>query len=155
MNAAIPAGCKKFHPAITPGTLFLLVVSLASASCTIIARNAGLPDFPRQLMAAGILISVSFALSVSMSIGFPAAFSADGIYSHSFWGNRRFVRWQHITKVRIFPMFNLLWLRIYADDGGVLWLPLFQRHRTEFRDEIRKHAPPDNPVLKFMASWPA
>ena len=155
MNASIPAGCKKFHAAVTPMALFVGVTALIIIICTDIASKAYSFRLYSELVGFGVLIAVSFAWAWLVSLLFPAAFSADGIYGHSFWGFRRFIPWPAITKARIFRMGNLPWLRICDGDGKVTWLPLFQKRRKNFREEIQKFAPPDNPVLKFMESWPA
>jgi hypothetical protein len=85
-----------------------------------------------------------------LSILFPASLSAEGVYGHSLWGARRFVRWQDIAAARTFRLFNLHWLRIYATDGKVTWLALFQSHKPEFSQEIQRLAPPVSPVLNYL-----
>jgi hypothetical protein len=135
--------------------LFVGVGALILVICTNFASKTYSFRFYRELIEGVTLIASSFAGSWLLSRCCPSAYSADGIYGHSFWGFRRFVRWQNVTKTRTFPMLNLPWLRVFDADGKVLWLPLFQRNRKDFREEIQKFAPPDNPVLKFMESWPA
>jgi hypothetical protein len=155
MNASIPAGCKKFHAAITPMAVLICVTALIIVICTDIDLKTYSFNFYRELLAVGAGIATSFACSGLFSLLYPAAFSADGIYGHSFWGFRRFFRWQNVAKTRTFSIFNLPWLRVFDADGRVLWLPLFQRNRKDFREEIQKFVPPGNPVLKFLESWPA
>ncbi len=82
---------------------------------------------------------------------FPAGFSPEGIYAHSFWGWRRFIRWPDVAKIKKITLFNLPWLRIYSRDSGkVAWLPLFQSCPAEFREEIRKFAPLNCPILNYL-----
>jgi hypothetical protein len=82
---------------------------------------------------------------------FPALISGQGIRGHSFWGMRRFVGWEEIVKVKKFSLFGLPYLRIFsATDGKVTWLPLFQSQMVEFRNEIRKFAPSNSPLLAHL-----
>jgi hypothetical protein len=81
----------------------------------------------------------------------PVGFSADGIYAYSTFGFRRYIRWAEISKVRKHAVLNLKVLGIYSKvDGKVTRLPLYQAHKKEFINEIRKFAPPNSPVLKFL-----
>lgn len=100
--------------------------------------------------AAGVILAESFFFSFILSLGFPAGFSAEGIYGHSFWGPRRFVAWSEIKNARTFYLLNLKWLRVYSAGGKVLWLGLFQSRPAEFREAIRQFAPSNSPVLKFL-----
>ena len=100
--------------------------------------------------AAGFQVILSLVLSWMLSLVFPDAFSADGIYGHSFWGFRRFISWRDVAAARTFRLLNLRWLRVYAADGKVTWLALFQSRSVEFRQEIRRLAPAESPVLKYL-----
>lgn len=80
-----------------------------------------------------------------------AVISWDGVYGHSFWGFRRFVRWPDIVQARSLKILNLPFLRLYAaSDQKVTWLALFQARPSEFREEIQKLAPPGNPILTHL-----
>jgi hypothetical protein len=82
---------------------------------------------------------------------FPVVLSKEGLHGHSVWGVRRFMRWQDIAAARPFRVFNLLWLRLYSKDGkDVIWLAMFQSRPAQFKDEVRKLASPDNPLLKHL-----
>ena len=111
--------------------------------------------FDRQRLAfwSGFgLVALVFSIGYSwmLSLLFPDAFSADGIYGHSFWGRRRFVRWQDISSAQTFRLGNLRWIRVYATDGNITWLALFQSRDIEFRHEIKRLAPPSSPVLNCL-----
>jgi hypothetical protein len=83
-----------------------------------------------------------------LSRWFPVALSSEGLYGHSVWGVRRFIRWQDVSAVKRFRVFNLRWLLISSRvDKEVVWLAMFQSRPIEFKDEIRKLAPKDNPLL--------
>lgn len=102
------------------------------------------------LIAAGFAAAFSVCWSCLIFLFYFAAFSLQGIYGHSFWGIRRFVGWQHITKVQIFRMLNLPFLRVYGADGKVTWVALFQITKAEFWQEMQKFAPPNSPVLQCL-----
>jgi hypothetical protein len=112
----------------------------------------GLHFDPQALAGASVSVPVSSLIGAWMlSIFYPASFSVDGIYGHSFWGRRRFARWQDIAAARTFSLLNLRWLRIYTiGDGKVTWLALFQSDKVEFRREIQRLAPAGSPVLNHM-----
>jgi hypothetical protein len=81
----------------------------------------------------------------------PTGLSPDGIYASSLLGVRRFIRWMDIARARKLRLLNLQYLRINSSvDGKETVVPLFQAHKKEFRDEIRKYAPPDSPILNFL-----
>jgi MFS family permease len=84
-------------------------------------------------------------------VAIPTGISSDGIYARSSSGFRRFIGWADIAKVKKRTIFNLRFLRLYSSvDGKVTSVPLFLACKNEFRDEIRKFAPPDSPILKFL-----
>ncbi len=101
-------------------------------------------------IAGGTCLVSSTVYSWILSVVFPAAFSADGIYGHSFWGRRRFVRWQDVASVKPIRLGNLRWLRIYAADGKITWLAMFQARKLEFRQEFSRLAPATCPVLDYF-----
>ena len=81
----------------------------------------------------------------------PVGFSTDGIYAYSSFGFRQNIRWAEISKVRKRVVLNLKVLLIYSNvERKVTKLPLYQAHKKEFLEEIRKFAPPDSPILKFL-----
>ncbi len=131
--------------------LFILVLGLLGFFCVVLILE-GL-GFDRHALAAGsasVPVS-SLVLAWLLSILYPASFSAEGVYGHSFWGRRRFVRWQDVVAVRAFSLLNLRWLRIYATgESQVTWLALFQSHKSEFREEIQRLAPPDSLVFNHL-----
>ena len=131
--------------------VFVLVLSLFGLLCVMLNLD-GLHFDRRALAVAGVSVSLlSLVMAWLGSILYPASFSADGIYGHSFWGRRRFVRWQGIAVARRYRLFNLHWLRIYTSDySKIIWLALFQSHMAEFREEIHRLAPAGNPVLKHL-----
>jgi hypothetical protein len=82
---------------------------------------------------------------------FPVALCSEGLYGHSVWGVRRFIRWQDVAAVNRFRIINLRWLRIYSRvDKEVVWLAMFQSRPIEFHDEIRRLAPKGNPLLNHL-----
>jgi len=151
MAISIPSDCRKFRAAITPMFVCVSVMGIFGLFCVVLILDG--PHFDRHALAvasASVPVS-SLVLSWLLSILYPASFSADGIYGHSFWGRRRFIRWQDVATARRFRLLNLRWLRIYTTgDSKVTWLALFQSHKADFRQEIQRLAPADSPVLNHI-----
>jgi len=145
---SIPSDCKKFRAAVTPMSIFIFIVGMLLLCCIIVMRDGFHFDFGALAITSVFAAVFSIGWSWMVSLSFRAAFSADGVYGHSFWGFRRFVRWQDIVGARPFRFANLPWLRIHGADGQVTWLALFQVRKSDFWQEIRKFAPPDSPVLQ-------
>jgi hypothetical protein len=145
-----PSNSRKFRIAVLPLFLFVLVGSILGIACLFLIDHRRHFDLHALLRATVALLVLSLLWACLLHIFFPASFTADGIYGHSFWGPRRFVRWQDIKEARTFRSFNLNWLRIYATDNTVTWLALFQSHQTAFREEIQRLAPVGNPILNHL-----
>jgi len=127
----------------------ILVAVLSGVLCVVLIRRL---YFHRQTLAGASVVVLVYSLGAAwlLSVLYPAGFSSDGIYSHSFWGIRRFARQQDITDARTFKLLNLPCLRIYTTDRKITWLPLFQSHRSESRQEIQRLAPAGSPVLNHL-----
>lgn len=150
MANSIPSECRKFRAAVMPMATFMFVTGMAMVILLIVITDGFHFDRRALAIATGTALAFSIAYSWMLSCLFPAAFSAEGIYGHSFWARRRFVRWPDVASARTFRLANLRWLRVYAADGTVTWLPLFQSQGAEFCEEIRRLAPPGNPILSRL-----
>jgi hypothetical protein len=148
MAISIPTNAKRFKVSVIWLSLWEFLVSAVLITCLILIQD-GLKTDARALIHAIIFVLFfSFVVGWITSKVFPAWFSADGIYGHSFWGVRRFVRWQDIASVRRFTLLKLPWIRIYSSiDGQVTWLPLFQSRPAEFQQIIKEFAPLNSPIL--------
>jgi len=110
--------------------------------------------FHKGDVVLGFLLCLPFAWFVSWFISrfFPDIIAADGIQGHSFWGLKRFIRWQDIREARPFQLFNLRFLRLYSkQDQSVTWIGLFPARRADFVSTIQRFAPADCPLLQFIA----
>ena len=150
MAVPTPSDCKKFRAAVPPMSVFIAIFGMLGVCCIIVIKDGFHFDFHALAIVSLFAIIFSIGWSWMVSLLFRAAFSADGIYGHSFWGFRRFVCWRDIVRVHPFRMANLSWLRVHGTDGRVTWLALFQVRRSDFCQEIRKFAPPDSPALKCI-----
>lgn len=146
---SIPSDSRKFRVAVAPLFVCVLVLGLLGL-CSVVLMLDGMQFDQRALAFASASVLVcSLVGAWLLSRQFPAAFSADGIYGHSFWGRRRFVRWQGIAAAQPFRLLNLRWLRIYRIDySEVIWLALFQSHKAEFEREMRRLAPAGSAIFK-------
>lgn len=150
MALSIPSDCRKFRAAIAPMSIFIFVSGMVGLLILIVIEDGLHFDQRALAFATGFAVVLSIVCSWILSLVFPAAVSSDGIYGHSFWGRRRFIRWQDISSVHTFRLVSFRWLRVYNTDGRVTWLALFQSRGTEFRQEIRRLAPPSSPVLNHL-----
>jgi hypothetical protein len=159
MADPIPPAAKRFRPSFFWMTIWFFLVGVIGgcvfSSCLIFAttgfhvnwRAYWQAELGGALFAAGC----SFIFAAVFYWFFPAWLSVNGIFAHSAMGKRLFVGWQNIEKARTFTVLYLPWLRIYSSTSKkVAWLPLFQSCPAEFKNEIRKLAPPDSPVLKAL-----
>lgn len=150
MSVSVPHDCKKFRPAVVPMSIFIFAGGMLGAFCLVIITEGFHFNAVVWSVAAGLGAVFSVCWSCVIFLVYSAAFSAEGIYGHSFWGFRRFIGWQHIAEAKIFRVINLPFLRVYGTDGKVTWLALFQVTREEFCQEVRKFAPPNSPVLQYL-----
>jgi hypothetical protein len=156
MANEMPPDIKQFKVSIF--SLFFFFIGGVFIGVVISFFIIGRTDLHRFLYVIEIGIPFFLLLVVIMAsllyvITKPVGFSSDGIYASSQWGFRRFIHWSEIAKVRKYRLLNLKFLKIYSSvDGKVTKLRLFQARKNEFRDEIRKFAPPDSPILNFL-NW--
>jgi hypothetical protein len=151
MAISIPSECRKFKAAVTPLFVCILVLSMLGLFGVVLSFD-GL-HFDRLALAVASMSVLTLAplMAWLSSVVYPASFSADGIYGHSFWGRRRFVRWQDVAVARTFRLLNLRWLRIYTTDySKVIWLALFPANKVEFLKEIHRLAPSKSPIFKHL-----
>lgn len=156
MANEMPPDIKQFKVSIF--SLFLFLTEGVFTSAVISFFIFGRTDLHRFLDAIEIAMPFLLLLVIIMTsllyvVTKPIGFSPDGIYASSQWGFRRFIHWSEIAKVQKNRLLNLKFLKIYSSiDGKVTRLLLFQVQKKEFRDEIRKFAPPDSPILNFL-NW--
>ena len=152
MANSIPPEVKRFRMAIVPLAIFIFVVSMLGFTLIVIIRDGITNVRWRDLLRIVIWFELPWAIFWSPLIYWllPAGLSLDGVYGHSFWGFRRFVRWHNIKTVRKFPLPLIPFIRIFSLDGEVTWLPLFQSRPAEFQEAIRKFAPSDSPILNCL-----
>lgn len=103
------------------------------------------------LFGLSFFVPMALLASWGLSRFYCDMFSAEGIQGHSFWGSRRFIRWQDIRQVRAFRLLHLRFLRLFSSaDQKVTWIGLFPARPKIFSSEIQRLAPADSPVRKFV-----
>lgn len=139
---------KVFRP--SAGRLFICFVGLGvPIYAALIAWRHG-SQIPWKPFFTGMasFVPTSIIGAGLVKLAYPVRLTTDGIHSQSIWGLPCFMRWQDIKTARRFRFFNLPWLRIYPKEKGtVMWMPLFQSARDQFKQEMQRLAPPDSPVL--------
>jgi hypothetical protein len=151
MGDSIPSQARQFRAAVMPMffCVYLSVVVIAGGYEVALNRFALVWRALLVGFAAGVPVAWFGAWTLARY--FPAAVSSEGLYGHSVWGVRRFIRWQDITAVKGFRILNLRWLRVYSRvDKEVVWLAMFQSRPIEFQDEIRRLAPEGSPLLNHL-----
>jgi hypothetical protein len=141
---------KQWRVALMPLFGFMFGCGLAAGSCGLLIFHT--EPFQRNVFLVAVACHTLYSLIASCVLSFclPVTFSTEGIYGHSCWGLRRFVSWRGVKTARTFRVLNLRWLRVLSSDGKVTWLALFQSRGGEFRQEIRRLAPPDSPLLQYL-----
>ncbi len=167
MTTSPPTIGKQFHSSVPRLFLFILVLSFAIelpvSFCTAFAIGslAPPPESASPVTPIRILTALAFVAPIYpilsligaylLSKNCPTTISADGVTTQSFTGGRRFVRWQDITSARTLRALNLKWILVDAvNQSRAMQVPLFQPRKTEFIQEIRRLAPPGNPILNQL-----
>lgn len=91
------------------------------------------------LWAALCALALAEYLSIRITI--------DGIWGRTFWGRKRFLRWDEMRAVRRTGLWPFRFLRVFT--GGPrppLWLPLFTKRREELRDVVAARTNEGHPL---------
>jgi hypothetical protein len=152
MNSNARAKGTTFHSLVRSSFGFLYPVSFVGFIALVLIRDG------RAELGAAVpfglfgLAPIALILAWVLSRCFSDIVSEEGIYGHSFWGVRRFVRWQDVRQVRRFRALNLRFLRVYSSvDSAVTWIGSSWMHVPEFRREIERVSPSDSPIREFLA----
>ena len=70
----------------------------------------------------------------------------DGIRGYDCWGIFHFIEWEMIVDVKPIRILGLKYIRAYNRERRPLWLPLFLSNFGEFKEEIQKNVPKNNPL---------
>jgi hypothetical protein len=76
----------------------------------------------------------------------------DGIWGSTFWGRRRFVRWDQIRSIRRYYVFPMGQVHVrMLDKSPALWLPTHVKRQSNLADDLRNFAPAGNPLVERFA----
>jgi hypothetical protein len=166
MTTPPPIESKQFRSSVPSLFIFILPVSFAMslpvAFCTAMAirsqipQETGEPITPGRILFAVALIGPIYPIlsligACLLSRFCPTTISANGVTTQSLTGGRRFVRWQDITRAKTLRALNLKWILVYpAGESKAIQVSLFQPRITEFIQEIKRFAPPGNPILNHL-----
>ncbi|MEJ0089929.1 MAG: hypothetical protein WDM80_09325 [Limisphaerales bacterium] len=143
---------KVFRAAVFPPFLAFTTIGLTIFFAVEIIQD----DFAHPSALVGGAIAGAFvgflfsALITKCSSSFTVKLTPDGVQGYSIWGFKRFIQWQEIGAVRPFRLLNLRYLRLYSTHGTTTWITLFLVHRADFDQELRRLAPPNNPILSYL-----
>ena len=147
MVSKITSKVKWFQPAVIPMFLVLLcfyVTGLAIGYFVpFLISGFMFPVREMLLYPPNILgIFVVYIMAFLISRFCPVGFKSGGVFGHSFWGFRSFIRWQNIKMVRPCKFFNLLFIRLYSNENSkVTWLMFSPKEPAKFRKEFLRLAP--------------
>jgi hypothetical protein len=140
-----------FRPSAARLFLFYVMLGLSFLVCFSFIRYSTAFQWSDLLLGAAFIVPLAVIFAGIVSLLLPVRLTAEGIHAHSAWGLPRFIRWQEIQSVRKFSLPILPWLRLYSADGSsAVWLIMFQSHPAKFKLELRKLAPPANPILSHL-----
>jgi hypothetical protein len=160
VTVLIPPDVKRFRMAILPLAINIFVAGFILGHglgiSLILIKHGFHIDwmFIVKIILLSILPMLAFAFiwALMMNLLYPSYVSSSGIYGHSILGARRYLNWTDMVQARKFRLGNSVYLRLYDNTGrAVIWLPLFQSPLVEFRNEIRKFAPPNSPILDHLS----
>ena len=148
-----------FRPAIAP--VFWCVSTSAAAfgipfGLVLIGLEGGWQAAWRlapHAVAIGGVVAILWATlwALLLHFLFPTRLSSDGVSGYSFWGLRRFIAWEHISKARSCRFLNLRWMRLYSScDGKVSYMAEFPSDSDGFRAELHRLAPTQCPIFKYI-----
>jgi hypothetical protein len=143
---------KTFRVAIFP--TFAAICSLGFLLyLLLIVTEEGLRGINVEALLFGGLAAAlgSFVGACLMALCFTLKLTPEGVFGHSAWGIRRFIRWQDIATAKPFRFFNLRYLRLYPETGRrPIWIALFQARKAEFEQGLQMLAPADSPVRQYL-----
>src|SRR5438093_1557027 len=120
---------KVFRAAVVPTFLTIAALGLPLYFCMMLLEF-GLQDISGLFIGAAGGALAGFLYTWGITLCFTLKLAPEGVYGHSFWGVRRFIRWQDIGEVRPFRLLNLRYLRLYgAGKSSPTWIALFLARR--------------------------
>ena len=147
----IPPHPKKYYMTVSPLFVVGCLLGLPTYLALVLLRyGLHVNWFAFMVGAAGGSVAGLLATIVVVRL-FPTAITEEGVYGYSALGQRRFIRWQEVGRVRPFTLIYCRYLRLDHSDGtATIWLALFQGRSEEFWRELRTLAPAGNPILEHV-----
>jgi hypothetical protein len=162
-SMSIPnASCvKTFRLSILQMTAFYCAAGFTSSLASILVLAGRHPEIHycwlSFLLRNGLFVAAySVIISCLFTLFFTCKVTIAGIYGHSLWGCRRFIRWQDMHIVKQFGWRKWGFLRLFSSEGNkVTWIALFLAKPCEFEKECRRLAPENSPILRFLSNQAA
>jgi len=102
----------------------------------------------QPFLLVGMLIELALAAPIGASMH--SAIGAEGLETTTIWGWRRALRWSEMTSARRARMLGIPYLRIGAEKGLALWLPLIPADKAAFVTALNDYAPTNHPVRQAL-----
>jgi len=143
---------KVFRAALFPLSIAIAGPALVIVCCLTIRLEGWRGLDLKSLFEGAVAIELAgLAFAWVISVCFPNKLGPSGVDGHSFWGVRRFIRWQDIQRASPFRYLGFKFLRLYPGGGrGATWIAFSQARQKEFEEEIRKLAPLESPIRAFL-----
>jgi hypothetical protein len=143
---------KVFRERVLPVFVAIAAIALAvSFIFRILKEGLQGVDVGALLIGAVAATLASLLWAWLMTLCFTLKLSSEGVFGHSVWGIRRFVRWQDIAAVKPFRFLNLRYMRLYPHGGTPpIWITLDLAHKSEFEQELQRLAPPNSPIRRCL-----
>ena len=152
MNTQPKNGIMVFRARVLPVFVAMASVTLTGFFSLIISKE-GLQGVDGGALLIGVVVGGlgSFLYAWLLTLCFTLKLTPEGVFGHSCWGIRRFVGWQEIVAVKPFRFLNLRYLRLFQNGRACpVWMPLYQAHKSEFEQELKRLAPPNSPIRSYL-----
>ena len=149
-----------FRPAIAP--VFWCVSTSAAAfgipfGLVLIGLEGGWQAawrFAPHAVVIGGVVAILWATLWALLLHslFPTRLSSDGVSGYSFWGLRRFIAWEHISRRPVRVVFSICvgCVSIPPATARCHYMAEFPSDSDGFRAELHRLAPTQCPIFKYI-----
>jgi len=99
-------------------------------------------------LLAGMFVGLFMAFPVAWTMR--SDIGPEGLVTITYWGWRRALRWSEMTSARRARMLGIPYLRIGAEKGRALWLPLIPADKAAFIAALDDYTPTGHPIRQAL-----
>jgi hypothetical protein len=82
----------------------------------------------------------------------PLIVSAEGVVARTWWGTKRFVRWDEVKAVKSYWLLTFRWMRVSVKTGAPVYIPVALTGSEPFAEVVMRSVPPDHPMAMFLSA---